>query len=120
MYFQWLLQGQARGLGLWPKSVYLYGWGVAINMLTAAALEPAVLGLRSGNDGAFRGFDSALCLVVGMGAVGGLVTGLLLKHMDAIMKVRMAWYRGGVLRPSTATVSASVFCCLKLSSLPTF
>jgi hypothetical protein len=96
VYFQWLLQGQARSLGLWPKSVFLYGWGVALNVAVAAAVEPAVLGLggagagagAGGGGGAFRGFDATLWFIIAMGSVGGLVTGLLLRHLDAIMKVR--------------------------------
>ena len=85
VYFQWVLQrGSAANVGMWEKNVYLYFFGVILNVLFTMVYMK-----ESPVDGPFFDALSDNWIIGGtifLGACGGIAISLLLKYLDSAVK----------------------------------
>ena len=84
IYFQWLLQKQkhARDVGLVEKNIFLYSWMTVMNFAFIALFRPNVLSLER----FVLNYKSEVMPIVIVGALGGFMTSLLLRHLDVVAK----------------------------------
>lgn len=82
VYFQWTLQKrEVVEFGIWEKNIYLYFWGVVMNVLYCSIMAREVLTWEH-----TLKYDKFTVLMVLSNSLAGFSTSFLLKYLDAVMK----------------------------------
>ncbi|GAB4823747.1 hypothetical protein N2152v2_010793 [Parachlorella kessleri] len=81
VYFEKYVKGK-NAASLWVRNIQLGVWGVPLSCVYMAAKD----GGRIRQAGVLQGFDASAWLVVALQVFGGLVTGMVVKYCDNILK----------------------------------